>query len=114
MDTTEPRYSPLEQGIFREVVGALSDLPLRELAVFGSRARGRSHEGSDLDLLLILDMPRGREVERRLEALGRALSVEEATGHGLRVQLVPQFRGDEAGYLSQTIARERDPVWTPT
>lgn len=114
MGTTRARYSPLEQGIFREVVGALSDLPLRELAVFGSRARGRSHEGSDLDLLVRLDMTPSRKVQRRLSALARELSVEDADGHGLRVQLVPQFRGDEAGYLVQTIAGERDPVWTPT
>jgi predicted nucleotidyltransferase len=46
------------------------DFPIDAVYVFGSFARGEEHEGSDIDLLVIGDLP-GRAFERVGEVLRR-------------------------------------------
>jgi len=46
------------------------DLPVEAVYVFGSFARGEEHEGSDIDLLVVGEIP-GRPVERIGEILRR-------------------------------------------
>jgi predicted nucleotidyltransferase len=115
MAAPRPRYSPLEHAIVARVVDALSDLPVRSVGVFGSRARGHSHAGSDLDIAVRIEMGRSRQVERRLCALAESLSVQDAaSAHGVRVQIVPLFESDTGGFLERTISSELDPLWTRT
>lgn len=48
-------FSPQENSIFDRLVSAFSTLPeVEEVLVFGSRARGRSHDNSDLDVLVLM------------------------------------------------------------
>ena len=109
------RYSPLERAILAQVVEALRDLPLRSVAVFGSRARGHSNAGSDLDIAVRLEMGRSREVEQRLYALAEAVSMEdEDPAYAVKVQIVPLFTSDVGGYFERTISAELDPIWTRT
>jgi hypothetical protein len=46
------------------------ELPVEAVYVFGSFARGAEHEGSDIDLLVVGDLP-GRAPDRIDEVLGR-------------------------------------------
>lgn len=46
------------------------DLPVEAVYVFGSFARGEEHEGSDIDLLVVGDLP-GRAPDRVGEVLRR-------------------------------------------
>lgn len=110
-------YTPVEHLIFQRLADAVraAGLPVIALRVFGSRARGRSHADSDLDIAVEVDSDRNPGLERRILALGEQLSEQdEASGHRLRVQTVPFFRGDMAGFLARTIARDLDTVWTRT
>jgi predicted nucleotidyltransferase len=115
MRATRARYSPLEHAILARLVDALAGLPVLSVSVFGSRARGHSSADSDLDVAVRLDSERSCEVEARLAALAESLSVQdEHSAYGVRVQVLPLFRGDAGGYLERTLASELDPVWTRT
>lgn len=110
-------YTPLEHRIFQRLADEIrtAGLPVSALRVFGSRARGHSRADSDLDIAVVVDSDRDPALERRIQALGEHLSVDdEDSGHRLRVQTVPFFRGDAAGFLARTIARDLDTVWTRT
>jgi predicted nucleotidyltransferase len=110
-------YTPLERSIFKRLADEIraADLPVTALRVFGSRARGRSRADSDLDIAVEVDCARDPALARRIQALGERVSVQyEDSGHRLRVQTVPMFRGDAAGFLGRTIERELDTVWTRT
>jgi hypothetical protein len=110
-------YTPLEQDIIRRLATDLAGagIPARRLRIFGSRARGRSDEHSDLDIAVDLGSPRDPGLARRVRDLGFSLSVRpEGGGPGLRVQLLPLFEGEELTPLARTIAREAETVWTRT
>lgn len=47
-------------------------LPVRAVVVFGSVARGDWHAGSDIDVLVVADVPEGTRMLDRLEAAGPA------------------------------------------
>jgi predicted nucleotidyltransferase len=90
-------------------------VPVVALKAFGSRARHRSTEHSDLDVAVVLDAVPDRRMYRQVAETADRLSLLDAqTGYGLRVQAVPLFRGDEDGYLARAIAREAETVWTRT
>lgn len=68
------------QDVLRELrrlaAGLRRDFPIEAIYVFGSFARGAEHEGSDVDLLVVGDLP-GRVFDRVGEVLRRtALPVE--------------------------------------
>lgn len=110
-------YTPLEHSIFQRMAEEIrtAGLPVSALRVFGSRARGHSSAESDLDIAVVVDSDRNPGLERRILALGEQFSQEdEDSGRRLRVQTVPLFRDDMAGFLARTIARDLDTVWTKT
>ena len=97
----------------RELVEA--GLPVTALRIFGSRARAHSSAGSDLDIAVELDAGRDRDIERRVRELAEGLSIpNDESGFGLRVQLIPFFRGEDALYLARAILPDAETVWTRT
>jgi uncharacterized protein len=89
--------------VLRDLDGGLRDLygeRHRGLVLYGSRARGEADEGSDVDLLLLLEGPveAGREI-RRSSSLVSSLSLEA----GLVLSLVPvsieDYRASSDPYL---------------
>ena len=47
-----------EKEAIKEATGILKErFPVRDVVLFGSKARGDSEEGSDIDLLLLTDQP---------------------------------------------------------
>lgn len=55
-------------GRYAEAVRAR--IPVRAVVVFGSVARGDWHAGSDIDVLIVADVPAGMRMLDRLEAAG--------------------------------------------
>lgn len=89
--------------ILRDLDGGLRDLygkRYRGLVLYGSQARGESNEGSDVDLLLLLEGPVevGREI-RRSSGVVASLALEA----GLVLSLVPvsieDYRASSDPYL---------------
>lgn len=89
--------------ILRDLDGGLRELygeRYRGLVLYGSRARGEADEGSDVDLLLLLEGPVevGREI-RRSSGVVASLSLEA----GLVLSLVPvsieDYRASPDPYL---------------
>jgi predicted nucleotidyltransferase len=75
-------------------------LPLSRLVLFGSRARGDAAPDSDLDILVILDTPVGREVEDYVNDCAWEVGLE----HGIVVVPVTVSRPDwEEGLLSSSL-----------
>ncbi len=62
----EPKHRHILLAIFKEVV------PDCQVWAYGSRVKGDSHDGSDLDLVLI-QPEKGEAALKKLEALRRAL-----------------------------------------
>lgn len=71
---------------------------LRELALFGSRARGEGHEHSDLDVLIVVDDLTWREGRDFAEACGRYLTEYDVLASPFIVS---------AAYMTQLRSRER-------
>ncbi len=113
------RLTPLEKQVVHQVAEAVvrEHLPVVELKVFGSRARGHSNEHSDLDIAVVLDGEPDRDAGLRVADIANRVSQalgEDEAHYPLRIQLVPLFHGDEQGYLARTIAHEAVTVWTKT
>ena len=75
--------------VLRDLDGALRDLygeRYRGLVLYGSRVRGEADEGSDVDLLLLLEGPVeiGKEIRRSSEVVA-PLALEA----GLALSLIP-------------------------
>ena len=101
--------------VLRDLDGGLRDLygrRYRGLVLYGSRARGEADEGSDVDLLLLLEGPVevGKEI-RRSSALVASLALEA----GLVLSLVPvgveDYRDSSDPYLIN--ARTEGEVLSP-
>jgi predicted nucleotidyltransferase len=104
------------EDVLRDLDGGLRDLygkRYRGLALYGSRARGEADEGSDVDLLLLLEgsVEVGREI-RRSSGLVSSLSLEA----GLVLSLVPvsieDYRASSDPYLIN--ARTEGAIVSPT
>ncbi len=111
------RYTPMETAIVRQLAAALlaRGLPVKSLRIFGSRARGHSSEGSDLDIAVELESAPDPRLSREVMDAGRRVSIPAGAHHlGLRVQSVPFFQGEETGYLTRAIAQDAETVWTRT
>lgn len=102
--------------ILRDLDGGLRDLygkRYRGLVLYGSQARGEADEGSDVDLLLLLEEPVevGREI-RRSSGLVASLALEA----GLVLSLVPvgieNYRASSDPYLIN--ARKEGAIVSPT
>ena len=89
--------------VLRDLDGGLQDLysgRYRDLVLYGSYARGEADEGSDVDLLLLLEGPVevGKEI-RRCSGLVASLALEA----GLVLSLIPvsaeDYRASQDLYL---------------
>lgn len=105
--------SPGEQDVLRRFCGAFGSLPRvpARAAVFGSRARGDSHERSDLDVAVLADGPRDRSFESALSAI--ALSAQRPywlDGYGISLRPVVFYRGEPAAFLN-AIRDDLEVVW---
>jgi predicted nucleotidyltransferase len=101
------RLSPLEADTVAALKGALAARfgeRLRELVLFGSRARGDAHDESDIDVLVIIEAV--TDAERRVvQDLGADLSVES----GLVLSPIvrpPEWRARKANPLNVAIDAE--------
>jgi predicted nucleotidyltransferase len=75
-------------------------LPLSRLVLFGSRARGDAAPDSDLDVLVILNVPVGREIEDYVNDCAWEAGLEQ----GIVVVPVTVSRFDwEEGLLSSSL-----------
>ena len=105
--------TPGEQDVLRRFCagfGGLSRMPQRA-AVFGSRARGGSHERSDLDVAVLVEGSPERAFESALSAL--ALSAQQPywlDGYGIALRPVVFYRGEPAAFL-RAIRDDLEVVW---
>jgi uncharacterized protein len=91
----------LEADILNELkVRVQQRLPLSRLVLFGSRARGDADPDSDLDVLVILNIPVDREAEDYVNDCAWEVGLE----HGIVVVPVTVSRLDwEEGILSSSL-----------
>ena len=91
----------LEADILNELKAKVQQrLPLSRLVLFGSRARGDADPDSDLDVLVILNMPVDRDVEDYVNDCAWEAGLE----HGIVVVPVTVSRLDwEEGILSSSL-----------
>jgi hypothetical protein len=106
--------TPGEQDVLRRFCGGFRRLPRmpRRAAVFGSRARGDSHAHSDLDVAVMMDVPRDPAFEPVLSAI--ALSAQlpyRLDGYGISLRPVVFYRGEPTAFLD-AIQEDLEVVWT--
>lgn len=102
--------TPLERQRLASLVERLmSDPGLSKVVVFGSRARGRSHVGSDLDVAVYFSSSRDRDLERWL---GEPAASGEDDAEAPPLQIVPFFAGERPGRLDAALEREGIVLWT--
>jgi hypothetical protein len=106
--------TPGEQDVLRRFCSALPALPRLPtgVAAFGSRARGDANEQSDLDVAVLFDGTRDREVESKLSAI--ALAAQRAywlDGYAIALRPVALYR-DEASPFLEAIREDLEPIWT--
>lgn len=91
--------------------GSLATPPLRA-AVFGSRARGGSHERSDLDLAVFVEGEAAEETEAALSNLAARAQAPYAEGaHAILLRPV-LLREGERSALANAVRGEMETVWT--
>ncbi len=70
---TSPMLAPIDEALIKRVLDRLlAACSPKAVILFGSAADGAARPGSDLDLLVVTDLPEGtssREMSRRLHAL---------------------------------------------
>ena len=93
--------TPQEAGILNQLKAKLQErLSVSRLVLFGSRARGDGDPDSDLDVLVILNTPVGREAEDYVNDCAWEVGLE----HGIVVVPVTVSRYDwEEGLLSSSL-----------
>jgi len=106
--------TPGEQDVLRRFCGGFRGLPHlpRRAAVFGSRARGGSHAQSDLDVAVMMDVPRDPAFEPELSAIAlRAQLPYRLEGYGISLRPVVFYRGERTAFLD-AIREDLEVVWT--
>ena len=106
--------TPGEQDVLRRFCGGFRRLPHlpRRAAVFGSRARGGSHAQSDLDVAVMMDVPRDPAFEPELSAIAlRAQLPYRLEGYGISLRPVVFYRGERTAFLD-AIREDLEVVWT--
>lgn len=84
----------------------------RRVAVFGSRVRGGSHAHSDLDVAVMMDVPRDPAFEPVLSAI--ALNAQQPywlDGYGISLRPVALYRGEPEAFAN-AIRNDLEVVWT--
>lgn len=93
MNPTKLVISPWEEGIISVVIrNATEEEGVTRVFLFGSRAVGRSHEGSDLDILVLVK----RYHPEILDSLKEGLDVDALGYLSLTVLTEEQFAKDRA------------------
>jgi hypothetical protein len=114
------RFAPLtcltpgEQDVLRRFCAGLARIGQtpRKVAVFGSRARGSSHAGSDLDVAVFLDGDNSADIERALARVAlRAQAPYREGAYGIHLKPVALFRDAPRAFL-ESIAPDLEVVWT--
>lgn len=113
--SSESLLTPAEQDVIRRFCAGLRRLPLlpEKVAVFGSRVRGDSTIGSDLDVAVLLECPRARRVEQMLYSLAHQAQAPYVDGLvGIRLKPVAVFQEDRRRGFFSGIQDRMEPVWT--
>lgn len=102
----------MDEPRLRKIAASIASVyPCRRIMVYGSRARGDFHEGSDLNLCIVVEGGRGlsadwleraREVKRRLDVPEVSLDPHVYTEAELRA-----LRKREDPYTLQMLAEEK-------
>ena len=101
--------------VLRDLDGGLRDLygkRYRDLVLYGSRARGKADEGSDVDLLLLLEEPVevGREI-RRSSGVVASLALEADLALSLIPVGIEEYQASSDPYLIK--ARSEGAIVSP-
>jgi len=110
----ETCLTPGEQDVLRRFCGGLARFGQapRNVAVFGSRARGNSHAGSDLDVAVFLDADKSLDIERALARLALQAQAPYREGaYGIFLKPVALFR-DAPNTFLESIKPDLEVVWT--
>ncbi len=103
-------FTPLERQRLAQLIGQLVVEPrLARVLVFGSRARGRSHIHSDLDVAVYFSAPRDRYLQHWLDDQAALSSTDTDAPH---LQVVPFFTNEPPSRLDATLQREGIVLWT--
>lgn len=112
----ETLLTPGEHQVLEDFLSRATRLPkagrIETVTLFGSRARGGSHEGSDLDVAVFCDGLRDRELERQiLDAAIEAMF--ELDAMEIRLHPVVLFEGESrhSAMLRRNIDREGIVLW---
>jgi hypothetical protein len=106
--------TPGEQDVLRRFCAGLAriEATTRKVAVFGSRAKGRSHANSDLDVAVFLDGEESPAIEQALARLAlRAHAPYREGGYGIYLKPVALFRDASPAFLA-SIKPDLEVVWT--
>lgn len=112
----ETLLTPGERQVLEDFLSRAMRLPkarrIKTITLFGSRARGGSHEGSDLDVTMFCDGFRDRELERQI--LDAAIeAMYELDAMEIRLHPVVLFEGESrhSAMLRRNIDREGIVLW---
>jgi hypothetical protein len=106
--------TPGEQDVLRRFCAGLERLGklARKAAIFGSRARGHSHAGSDLDVAVFIAGERSAEVERTLARLALQAQAPYRDGaYGIYLKPVALFQEASRAFI-ESIKPDMEVVWT--
>jgi hypothetical protein len=115
------KLSPGEQALLarflRRLLAAVEPGAIAWVKVFGSRARGASHEHSDLDVAVLAAPGADRIALRNAAADAAWDAMEEQDAHGLRlapVALPALAEGEAPAGIYAAIEREGIQIWPLT
>lgn len=106
------RPTPTEKLIFDQLIAGLPP-EADAMILFGSRARGKSTEHSDLDIAVVLagDTPYGAS-DRDLFELGFEIQEQFTDSeYASRIQILPIYRRDQAKPIWRSIREEGIELW---
>lgn len=104
--------TPLEQRIVRQLAQLAQRQPAAtRVWVFGSRARGDSHEESDLDLAVEFGTAETAELRAWLDGVRRELEEPLLGQHSGFIDLLGLYAGDPDHRLAQQVRAEGRVIW---
>lgn len=80
------------QAVHAFIERVASQYPLKEVILFGSRARGEAPPDSDADVAIVLDDPQGAFIQTKLDMADIAFDVLLETG--IHIQPLPIWNGE--------------------
>lgn len=110
----ETCLTPGEQDVLRRFCAGLERIGgvPRKVAIFGSRAKGSSHERSDLDVAVLLGGEKSADIERALARLALQAQAPYREGaYGIYLKPVALFRDESQSFL-ESIKPDLEVIWT--